>query len=186
MANGGDDGISFGDIAEFGIPAALSLGSGLVAGFGVDSPDTPPLSDLAGQEIAQARQEQREAAEERQDRLEENIAATNAAGAIAAGQREDLFDAEASAAAELEGRAAELIQDAIRQERLLGFREDQRRAQNRASAITGIGQSLAGLTADFLSDEDIDLFGGGEGDGGGGVGGPFIDPVGAGGNSIFA
>lgn len=130
-------------ISSFAIPAAISVGSSLLGSALTDTPDVPDLSGLAEDRLDDARVQQAEQAEQQANRVEENLAAQGASALGSSGTREEMFDAQASARAQLEGKAADIITDAIRKERMMEFQQDRRQAQNRARAISEIGQGLA-------------------------------------------
>lgn len=140
-------------------PAAISIGSSLIANAATDDPEAPDLTGPAREEIERSRRNLDEESQQARKQLEENLAARNSAAATSAGAREEMFDAQASARAELEGRAAEIISDAVRKEKLQQFRQDQRQSRNRAAGIASIGQNLANQV--FMeSQTEGGLFGG--------------------------
>lgn len=155
-------------MASFLLPAAISAGSSIIGSLATDSPEVPDLSGRAREQVRRSRREQDEQQEEARQDLEESLASTGSSIATSAGAREDFFDSQASASAELQSRASEILQDAIRREKMLEFEQDQRRSRNRAGAISDIGSGLA--TAAIASDTDFgdvgDLFEGMFGDGG--------------------
>lgn len=146
-------------LSSLAIPAAISVGSSIAGSLFSDEPDVPDLSSAVKDQTTRARRNFSEKSENARNRLEENIAATNAAGAVASGQREEMFDAQSSGRAELENRASEILSDAVQRERIMKFRRDQQQAQNRAQGIASIGQNLANLA--FQGGVGSDLFSGG-------------------------
>lgn len=150
-----------GALASFAIPAAISAGSSIVSNLVTDAPEVPDFSARAQEEIDRARRRQRDQAEQQREDLEETLAARSASGLTSSAAREEMFDSQASASAELESRAADIISDAIRKEKMREFQRDQRVAQNRARAISDIG---SGLATSFIASglgEEIDFgFGG--------------------------
>lgn len=124
------------------LPAAISAGSSLIGALATDQPDVPDLSGAVQEQTVRARRNLSEQAEQASNRLEENLAASNAAAVTSSSAREEMFDAQSSARAELENRASEIMSDAIRKERIMEFQNQRRTGQNRASAIGAIGESL--------------------------------------------
>jgi hypothetical protein len=156
-------------ISALAIPAAISAGSSLVSALATDTPEVPDFSGMVDEEFDDARRAQAEQAEEQRQNLEETLAATGASAVGSAANREEMFDAQSSARAELEGRAAQAIQDAIRRERMMEFEQERRRQRNRARAISSIGQAASSAAIAAGAGEDGFGFGG-DGGGGGGTG----------------
>lgn len=129
--------------------AAISAGGSILGSLFNDSHDTPDLTSPVRQETVRARRSLAEQADQASNRLNENLAASNAAAVTSSAAREEMFDAQSSARAELENRASEIMADAIRKERMMEFQNQQRRAQNRAEGISSIAQTLG--NAAFMS-----------------------------------
>lgn len=162
-----------GAIAATAIPAAISIGSSLLGNAVTDQPEVPDFSKAAQDEVDAARRRQRGQAEEQREDLEETLSARSASGVISSGAREEMFDAQASAASELESKAADIISNAIRKEKMAEFERESKQAQNRARAISDIGQGLSTAAISAGLGQNMDF-------GGGDVGGPVDDGVGPG------
>lgn len=147
--------------------AAISAGSSILGEVLTDDPETPDLSGAVREQTTRARRNLSEQAEQASNRLEENLAASNAAAVTSSSAREEMFDAQSSARAELENRAAEILSDAVRRERLMEFRNQRRQARNRAAGIASIGETLANTAFTQTT----------QGDGGGGPGPPAVPQV---------
>lgn len=160
-----------GAIAATAIPAAISIGSSLLGNAVTDQPEVPDFSKAAQDEVDAARRRQRGQAEEQREDLEETLSARSASGVISSGAREEMFDAQASAASELESKAADIISNAIRKEKMAEFERESKQAQNRARAISDIGQGLSTAAISAGLGQNMDF-------GGDDVGGSVDDGVG--------
>jgi len=153
------------------VPLGVELAGAAASRLFADRPETPNIVRPATEEVENQQRELRENLAANTDELEADLAARGVTGSGGSTQRQDIFESAASAGAELNARAADIISDAVQRQRMLEFRNQRQEARNRAQGITSLASGISsGLQQDELLSELGDeeslldrLFGSGSG-----------------------
>ena len=126
------------------IPLGIEVGGSLLAKATSDRPDVPDLVQPTVEQVKNQQRELRGHLSANADELEANLAARGVTGSGGSAQRQDIFESAASAGAELNARASDIISDAIRRQRMLEFRNQSNRARAQSQGISSLASSVAG------------------------------------------